>query len=220
MGIPRPKRLLPGSKPRAKITRTRAELDTEHGVVGNHPHCLVTVRTWCARLRRNWVQALIHSQVTIAETLPVGEVDQYGHTRLTVYRIVGTPAQLETVVCHRCVQGYEYVTDARVPLGEKLDEGGIPYVLKVTAQGAGPEKVRVKPAQPMTYKTTDKTDPDQIGDNTDVYSDERKRKARPTGSATEIESHTEAIKASYHTTKPTNLPYVRVYTYCTNGAGI
>lgn len=205
----RPKRLLPGTKPRAKITRTKADIDTANSIQGCNPHCLVWVRTYCAKLRKDWKQAHLHSHVHVVETLPIGDEDEYGHHRITVYRIVGTPSQLETVVMHRSVMRYEYVTNSRVPLGEKLDEGGIPYVLKVTAQGAGPEKG--PPSRNCTMNVADAEfhrgetlGYEPLGDPglEEHYSDKRKKPNPPTGSATEYESMREAQKATDHTNLP------------------
>lgn len=153
MGVPRPKRLLNGSVPRSKATWTKADIDCRHGIDGLKPHCIVYVNTGNARQRREWTLTVRHCGITVVETIGLGDANEHGHYYRTAYRIVGSMSQLHSVIMSNCVYYAHSVMSSRVPLGERLDEGGIPYVLKVTAQGDGPIKVRSsgKPSKPSKW---------------------------------------------------------------------
>lgn len=129
------------SRKRAAITGTRFDLG-EVDVAGTKPHMLFLVRNYCASVRKQWRQCLLQCEVFVAETIPVGEPDSHGHHRMLWVRVVGMPWQLESVASYSCVEKWQYVLNGSVPLGEKLDEGGVPYVLKVKAQGGGEPKHR------------------------------------------------------------------------------
>lgn len=188
---------------------------SKHGVCGLVPQGLFTIRVYDAKMRKSWHQAKRHTGVVVVEELPIG--DDTGRPVKVVCRVAGSPEQLDSLMAYPCVEMACHVLNARVPLGEKCDEAGIPYVLKVTAQGAGAEKVRPAPKRHMTvsvesiaeYKANDGkwtakvVDPIPKSGNSNDYSDKRRTKPKPTGSATEYESLDEARKASAHTDIPT-----------------
>lgn len=199
-------------KPVAKASCiTRCEPDTKHGIGKAHPHALYTVKNWCAKLRKQWRQALLHTGCTVAYRIPkygddtkVLDITPLGdeitpdavHPRLLVVRVIGTPDSLEALACYNCVALVEHVMTTYGPQGEAVDEAGVPYVLKVTAQGSGEPKPPRKPSNTMTvYSPT-------AGGNATTYQDTKDKKTKPCGSRTEYESLTAARKDSDNTHAP------------------
>lgn len=196
---------------------------SKHGVAGLVPQGLFTIRVYDAKMRKSWHQAQRHTGVIVVESLPIGDDD--GRPCKVVVRVVGSADQLDALLAYPCVEMAQHVVSARVPMGEKCDEGGVPYVLKVTAQGAGPEKVRPAPKRHMEvsvesmaeYKanicreapegkwTAKVVDPMPKSGHSTNYPDTRHKQPKPTGSNTEYESLDEARKASTHTDIPTTV---------------
>lgn len=164
----RPKRLPHGGVPRAKIARTTAPISDDVDIGTLKPQCLLYVRNYCDFHRTKWRQCLKHTQLKVLETIRIGEDDEHGHCKTLVCRVMGMPDQMESAVMYPCVERWEYVTTARVSQGEKCDEGGIPYVLKVTAQGGGPIKVRPKPKGTMEASLHTRK-PGAFADDTGTY---------------------------------------------------
>lgn len=181
---------------------------SSHGSGGYLPQGLFTVKVYSAAMRKSWYQAKLHTGVVVVETIPIGVED--GRPAKLVCRVVGSAEQLDSLMCYPCVELAEHVMSRRVPMGEKCDEGGIPYVLKVTAQGAGVPKPRPKPSNTMVVAApqqhTDTVEGHTLSARTGIstkYQDVHPKKPTPCGSATEYESLVEARKASDHTNRPT-----------------
>lgn len=178
-----------GGVDRVRITWTTAELGEESGVdvCGRKPHLLLYVRTYCDAMRRLWFQGLRHTGCVVVEQIPVGDMDEHGHYKTLVCRVVGTPDQLESLVMYGCVERWEYVLNARV--GFK-------------AVGSGPEKMRPMPKGTMEAGTGIRTIPTSIADDTTEYATTAKGKDKWVSGVDENVSLREARLADAHTDKP------------------